>query len=345
MTQEHWDFLLKVIENKSFDGDKPVGFIIDSPWLPGWAGISTIDYYTSDEAWFEANRKAVETFPDIMFLPGFWSEYGMCTEPSAFGAKLIWAEKNLPHADKIIESVDEIGSVMVPNVETDGLLPFMINRLVKYRSRIQELGHDIRFAVARGPMNIASFLLGTTELMMGIAMQPEKIHKLMRVITDFLKDWLALQMEKISSIDGVFLLDDIVGFVNEDDFKSFGLPYLKEIYDTFNVRVKFFHNDAQGLVCAPFLADMGINLFNFSFEHSIDEIKALTNNHVALLGNLPPRDVLALGSSDEIKEKTREMYQSITDKTRIIWSCGGGMPQDVSTNNIHAFLSGIKGDK
>jgi len=22
-----------------------------------------------------------------MFLPGFWSEYGMCTEPSAFGAR------------------------------------------------------------------------------------------------------------------------------------------------------------------------------------------------------------------------------------------------------------------
>ena len=32
-----------------------------------------------------------------MFLPGFWAEYGMCTEPSAFGAKLVWTEDDFPH--------------------------------------------------------------------------------------------------------------------------------------------------------------------------------------------------------------------------------------------------------
>ncbi len=341
MTYEQWDFLLQVIGKEPTGKRKPVGFIIDSPWLPGWAGISTLDYYTRDEMWFEANRKAVETFPEIMFLPGFWSEYGMCTEPSAFGAKLVWAEKNLPHADKIIKSMDDIDLLKKPDVRTDGLLPFMLNRLVHFRPRIEAAGHVIRFAVARGPMNIASFLMGTTELMMGLVMEPEKVHKLMRVITDFLKDWLALQMETISSIDGVFLLDDIVGFVNEADFRSFALPYLKEIYDSFSVRVKFFHNDAQGLVCAPYLAEMGINLFNFAFEHSLGQMKELTGGSVTLLGNLPPRDVLALGTPGEITEKTIEMVRSVKDRSHIVWSCGGGMPQDVSTENIRAFLNGI----
>lgn len=341
MTNEQWDSLLKVIEHKSDNQHKPVGFIIDSPWLPGWAGIPTLDYYTRDEIWFEVNKKAVETFPEIMFLPGFWSEYGMCTEPSAFGAKLVWTEKNLPHANKIFNSIEDIHSIKQPNVKTDGLLPFMINRLVHYRSKIEALGHEIRFAVARGPMNIASFLLGTTELMMGIALQPEKVHKLLRIITDFLLDWLNLQMEKIMSIDGVFLLDDIVGFVNEDDFKSFAFPYLKEIYNAFDVRVKFFHNDAQGLICAPYLEEMDINLFNFAFEHSIPEMKKLCGNRISLLGNLPPRDVLALGTPDVIIEKTQLMVHSVKDRSQIIWSCGGGMPQDVSTENIQAFLTGI----
>ena len=81
----------------------PVGFIIDSPWLPGWAGISTLDYYASDEKWLAANLQAVGRFPEIMFLPGFWSEFGMCTEPSAFGTKCRWAEHELPFADKIVK--------------------------------------------------------------------------------------------------------------------------------------------------------------------------------------------------------------------------------------------------
>lgn len=341
MTHEQWDLLLRITGDAPPDDVKPVGFIIDSPWLPGWAGIATLNYYTHDEMWLEANMKAVETFPEIMFLPGFWSEYGMCTEPSAFGAKLIWAEKNLPHADKIMGSIDEVASLKKPDVRTDGLLPFMLNRLVHFRPEIEAKGHAIRFAVARGPMNIASFLMGTTELMMALVMEPEKVHHLLRVITDFLKDWLALQMETISSIDGVFLLDDIVGFVNDADFQSFAFPYLKEIYENFDVRVKFFHNDAQGLVCAPYLEKMGVNLFNFAFEHSINQMRDLTGDKVALLGNLPPRDVLAQGTPGEVTEKTIDMYRSVHDKSRIIWSCGGGMPQDVSTENIRAFLKGI----
>ena len=97
MNNEHWNSLLDVIAGKKPDG-LPTGFIIDSPWLPGWYGINTLDYYTSDQLWFEANKKAIETFKDAMFLPGFWSEYGMCTEPSAFGAKCRWENANLPHA-------------------------------------------------------------------------------------------------------------------------------------------------------------------------------------------------------------------------------------------------------
>ena len=87
MTNKQWEELLAVIAGKSTT-PKDIGFIIDSPWLPGWSGITTLDYYTSDEIWFKSNLKAIETFPDVTFLPGFWSEYGMCTEPSAFGARV-----------------------------------------------------------------------------------------------------------------------------------------------------------------------------------------------------------------------------------------------------------------
>ena len=341
MTSKQWDFLLRVIEGELPGDQRPVAFIIDSPWLPGWAGISTLDYYTSDELWFESNLKAIRTFPEIMFLPGFWSEYGMCTEPSAFGARLVWAEKNLPHAEKIILETDDIESLKTPDVHTDGLLPFMLNRLVRYRPKIEAAGHSIRFAVARGPLNIASFLMGTTELMTALLMEPEKVHQLLRKITDFLKDWLDLQIRTIDTIDGVFLLDDIVGFVNDDDFRAFALPYLREIYEAFDVSVKFFHNDAQGLVCAPYLPDMGINLFNFAYEHSLQQMRELAGDSVALLGNLPPRDVLAQGTPEEVESKAMEMYRSVREKSRIIWSCGGGMPQDVSTENIRAFLRGI----
>ena len=338
MTDRQWEMLLRVLAGDVLE-PMPAGLIIDSPWLPGWAGISTLDYFLIEQLWLEANLKAVSQFPGAMFLPGFWAEFGMCTEPSAFGAKCSWQENELPYAGKIVADVQSASSVGKPNPATDGLLPFVLNRLKRCRGQIEKAGHRIRFAVSRGPLNIASFLMGTTEFLMAIRTDPEPTHKLLGTVTDFIIDWLGLQIRTFDSIDGVFILDDIVGFLGEQDFTETAEPYLKRIFDPFPTRVKFFHNDAGGLVCAPHLAQIGVNLFNFSFQHTLSEMKQLTNDAVTLLGNIPTRDVLASGTPQDVQNSLKASMESVRDRRRIILSCGGGMPPGVPTRNIEAFLA------
>lgn len=337
MNQKQWETINDVIEGKKLV-PIPAGFIIDSPWLPGWFGCSTLDYYTSDEIWFEANKKAIETFPETIFLPGFWAEYGMCTEPSAFGAKCKWHENDLPYPAKIAGDIIEISAIQKPDVKTDGLLPFVINRLKNMQPEINALGHEIKFAVARGPLNIASFLMGITELMMAMVTHQTECHKLISNITDFLIDWIGYQKEVFSTIEGILVLDDIIGFIGDDHCKEYVVPYFKKIYQTFDSKVNFLHNDASGLVSAPYLSEIGINLFNPSFEHGINELKILTENKVAILGNIPPRDVLASKTPDEVREYVSQTLLSCDDKSKLILSCGGGMPQGVPTENIRAFM-------
>jgi uroporphyrinogen-III decarboxylase len=341
MKEQQWNILLEILDGK-IPSQPTAGFIIDSPWLPAWSGISTLQFYSSEKHWFEANMKALTTFPDVLFLPGFWSEFGMCTEPSAFGAKTIWTKNALPHADRIITDISEVDNVHEPNPRTDGLLPFVIQRLVNYQPEIQHAGYDIKFAIARGPLNIASFLLGTTELMMAMMMDPDAVHRFLEKITRFTINWLQLQKETFPSIEGILVLDDIVGFVGDDECREYAVPYLKRIFAAFDSKVRFFHNDAQGLISTPYLKEIGINLFNFSFEHSMQEIRDLAGPEVTLLGNLPPRDVLAAGTPAQVFAETQKMYHSIADKRRILWSVGGGMPPGVPTENIHAFLEALK---
>jgi len=343
MTDGQWAKLLAVIGGEVFE-PLPVGFIIDSPWLPRWAGISLMDYFSSERMWFEANFKAVRGFPDVMFLPGFWAEFGMCTEPSAFGTKCRWSDDELPFAEKIFSSIADVDSLGRAEPATDGLTPFVLNRLEHYRGRIEQAGHAIRFAVSRGPLNIAAFLLGSTEFLMAIRTDPERTQKLLGIVTDFIVDWLGLQKSKFDSIDGIFILDDIVGFIGEQDFRETALPYLSRIFQALEVTVKFLHNDAAGLVCAPYLPQMGVNLFNFSFEHSLEQMKKLTENSVTLLGNIPPRDVLAEGTAEKVRKTVTKTLESLSDRSRIMLSCGGGMAPGVPTENIEAFLSAVKGN-
>jgi uroporphyrinogen-III decarboxylase len=206
MRNSSWDDLIRLIDGKKLNY-QPTGFIIDSPWIPGWYGISTIDFYSSDELWLKSNLKAVNSFPEVWFMPGFWSEYGMCSEPSAFGSRMIFLEKNLPHAERILSGTGGTDTLPQPNVRTDGLLPFMISRLKNNEKAIKDADHQIRFAVARGPLNISSFLMGTTEFMMALALDPEGSHRILKKVTDFICDWLKWQRECFPSIDGVLILD------------------------------------------------------------------------------------------------------------------------------------------
>jgi uroporphyrinogen-III decarboxylase len=341
MRNSSWNDLVALIDGKKLNY-MPVGFIIDSPWLPGWYGISNIDFYSSDELWLKSNLKAVNSFPTVWFMPSFWSEFGMCTEPSAFGSRMIFLEDGLPHAEKVISGIEAYDSLPQPNVKTDGLLPFMISRLKHNQDAIIRADHQIRFAVARGPLNIASFLMGTTEFMMALAMDPDGSHKLLKKITDFICDWLSWQKDCFPTIDGVLILDDIIGFVGETEFEEFVLPYFKRIFEHTGAKVRFLHNDADGLITARNLNKMGVNMFNFSFNHSLGDIRSLAGSDVILVGNIPPRDVLAGGTPVEVDAAVKKALGEISDYNRIILSAGGGMPPNVSNENIRTFIEAVK---
>ncbi len=337
MTDEQWRNLIAVLEGATRH-PPPCGFIIDCPWLPGWHGVEIADYLASETIWFEANRRAVEAFPQAWFLPGFWAEFGMCTEPSAFGARCIFPPDEFPFAEKVLGGADEIDGLRVPEPASDGLLPFVVRRLKWARPRIEDLGHRIRFSVSRGPLNIASFLMGTTEFLMALRTAPGAAHKLLRVITDFLKRWHELQRSLFPSIDGIMMLDDIVGFVGPADFVEFALPYLSELYAA-DVAVKFFHNDAPCAASVAHYAGIGINLFNPGVQTPLAELRALSGNVLTILGTVPPRDVLARGTPAQVRDAIRVLRAANPDGSRLILSCAGGMPPGVSTENIEAFVA------
>jgi uroporphyrinogen-III decarboxylase len=336
MTDRQWETLLAVLDGELLS-PMPLGFIIDSPWLPHWAGTTILDYYASDDIWLEANLRAAAAFPEAIFLPGFWAEYGMCTEPSAFGARCSFPPDEFPFAHPVIRTPEEIDALEIPDPETDGLAPFVLGRLRRARPRIEAAGHRIRFSVSRGPLNVASFLMGVDAFLASLVLEPERAARLLAAITGYLVRWHELQRAALPTIDGMLVLDDIVGFIGREHFAAFARPHLARLFDQ-PVRVKFFHNDADARISAPFLAGMGVNLFNMGLELPLAEWRALAGDAVTLLGNIPPRDVLAGGTPDEVRSEVRGLIGSLSDRRRIVLSCGGGMAPGVPTENLRAFI-------
>jgi uroporphyrinogen decarboxylase len=340
MTDQQWDSLLKIVGGDLLD-PLPAGFLVDGPWVTGVNHVGLMDYFTDNRVWLDANLEAMRRFPDILWLPGFWAEYGMISNPPSFGAKCVWPEDGFPTCEPVLRGCDDIPQLKKPDVRTDGLLPFIIRRLEQSQAVIEGAGHRIRFATSHGPLTIASYLLGHTEFFVGIKTQPDAIHHLMRTVTQFCVDWLVFQKERFSTIDGVLVLEDLMGFVGENDFREFALPYMSQILGALEVSVRFLHNDAFGLITARHLETMRVNLFNFSFEHDFNEIRELAGPNVTLMGNIPPRDVLGLGSCEDIQQHVARLVASIPDRRRMIVSAGGFTPAQFTASKIESFCHAL----
>jgi uroporphyrinogen decarboxylase len=133
-------------------------------------------------------------------------------------------------------------------------MPFALQLYRMHRRRIFDEGYTIPMVAARGPLCLASFLRGVNQLMLDITDDPEGVHELFRLTTQTVIDWLKAQAAAIGdSVEGILVLDDIVGFLSRKLYMEFGHPYMKQICDAFPTGwVKIYHNDANA---RPMLAD------------------------------------------------------------------------------------------
>jgi uroporphyrinogen decarboxylase len=337
MNSYQWSIVKKCANMEELN-QVPVGLIVDSPWIPGYVGISTIDYFAMPDKWLDANMKIIEEFPEIIFLPGFWVEYGMATEPSGFGCKINFYPDRTPTINHIINSPEEAEDIPIPDPRTDGLMPFVLNIYRNIEPRVKDLGRCIKVVAARGPLTIASHIMGVTNFLIGLKTDPANTHKLLKKTAALTRNWLEAQAEVLSEVEGIMVLDDIVGFLSQEDYLEFAHPYLKEIFTAFPQCIKMYHNDSDNVVCFSYLEDLSINIFNFTHLQDITRVRQLVGEKICLLGNIPPLDVLTNGTPDKVEEAARDCLHQHGGKAGIILSAGGGTSPGTPGENIHALI-------
>jgi len=336
MKKEQWEIIKKCANLQPVD-PLPISLIIDSPWLPGFLGLSMLDYYTMPEVWLEANLKVEQDFPEIIFLPGFWAEFGMCAEPSGFGCRTSFFPDRTPLVREAIKSLDEVDRLVQPNPYEDGLMPFILNFYRRVEPRVNDAGQLIKVVAARGPMTTASHIMGVTNFLMNMKLQPAKTHQLLRMTTKLVKDWLEAQANALKDVEGIMVLDDIVGFVGLKDYQEFGHPYFTEIFSAFPNMVKLFHNDMDNPTSFKYLRDWPINIFNFSHNIDISKARKLVGSDICLMGNVPPLEILLNGNPETVRDATKTCIQKHPE-TGLLLSVGGGTSPGTPGANIRALI-------
>ena len=346
MTDREWAELLAFLKGEPA-GRVPAGLIVDSPWIPGYCGVDTVDYYGDPEIWLACQDRVRGDFPGLLLLPGDWVEFGMASEPSSFGCSVHFYHDQtvgIGHLITSAEELEELDDLPVPDPRRDGLMPLVLSKLRRLRAPLLERGRKMRIVAARGPLNIAGFLMTIPEFCVAVKTDPDRVHRLLDKTTQLVIRWLESQAEAAGEIGGILLLDDICGFFSEEEYLEFAHPRLKRIFDHFSVPVKMFHNDNFGNRYTTFshIADLGVNLFNFSYQADLREAARLLGPEVAILGNLPPLDLLTRGTPAEITAAAEAQLAQRPENCRLILSAGGGASPGMPKENLLAMLKALE---
>ncbi|MEJ2557981.1 MAG: uroporphyrinogen decarboxylase family protein [Anaerolineae bacterium] len=320
----------------------PVAFIVDSPWLPGYAGINTQDYFLLPDQWLEINLGLLGRFPGAVWIPGFWVEYGMAAEPSAFGARISFYADRPPSMEPVVTDPAYWAEVTPADPHEAGFMPLVLRLYQHMEERLRAEGLGIKMVAARGPMATAGWLMGITDLMMGLVMHPAEVSRFLDTLTTTIIRWLHAQLETLHEPEGILLLDDIVGMISLKHYQEFVAPHLRRIFDEFEGLIRVYHNDTPCRHLYPALAEANFDVFNFTHKVDIAQVKAEMGHRVALMGNVPPLDVAVREPPEVVTRWAKACLDKAAPGGGMILSVGGGVSPGTPPESLHAMLEAAR---
>jgi uroporphyrinogen decarboxylase len=335
------DRLVSLVRERRCD-QTVVTLIVDSPWLPGYAGVGTMEFYFDWAVWLRVWKKVLHDLPGVTFVPGAWVELGMTAEPSGWGVPIQWSGRQPPGVHHYPADLAALAGAAVPDPETAGLMPVILQQYERMKPSLTDVGLAPRMAACRGPLAVASHLLGVTEMLMATQLEPELCHQVFDKTTELCIAWLRAQLQRMDEPVGVLVLDDLVGMLGPADAAAFALPRLKRIFDTFPGLIHFFHNDTPNDKVLPGLATIGMDVFNFSHETDLARARELVGPDIVLMGNLPPLDLLFRGTPEQVRAATRQHLDRLAAVGPLLISPGGGVSPGTPIANLQALAQEVQ---
>lgn len=301
-----------LLEGKPLDR---VPFILQAFAFSGVnVGYSINDWYTDMQKAFDSGRWTAEQY-GAMWLPfaGYPS-----VGPWEFGGEMKWPlteYDQCPHAEPAATTEEEAWALKLPEpdkLKETGYIPYF-----REFARICA-AQGLPFCLAMyGPWTTAGNIVGVERLCRWIFKQPDLVHHLVRLATDFLIMVHKIIIDEAGSAQGYFPADSTASASNDmispKAFKEFVLPYLIE-YHTRLIELGVpsinFHLCGDQNANYEFYPQVPLPpLSIISVSHEVDLDKAMaTFPEYIIMGNIEPA-LLQLGKPEQIYETCRVILE------------------------------------
>ena len=252
-------------------------------------------------------------------------------EATAFGAQVDFSGDKFPVLHPLIRSLQDVENLSIPNVYDHERTLDRIKGVELFR---QKLGNPFPIiGWVEGPLAEASDLMGLTEVLMDLMMDPSKINLLLQKTLAVAKEFALAQIKAGANIIGVG--DAVCSQISLETYEEFCLPLHKELFE-------FIHQNGALVklhICGnithllPALAKLDIDILDIDWMVDIITANKILGESVMVCGNIDPVAVVLEGTKDLIDEKFDNLKTSLPLKNWIFMA-GCEIPRDTSKETM-----------
>jgi len=239
-----------------------------------------------------------------------------------------------------LENLEDVKSLKPPAIEQYKYIRIWVEavRLLKeyFKDEIY-----IRGNCDQAPFSLASMMRGAQNWMLDLVMAEEgRVVELLEYCTEATSQFLKLMAQ--TGCDMLSNGDSPAGpdMISPDMYEKFAFPFEKKVVEVaHNTGLPYtLHICGNTDLILGKMLETGLDAVELDYKTDIKKIFDIYHNKAVLIGNIDPSSVLALGTVEDVRNKTLELLEIYKDSNRFILNAGCAIPAETPSENLKAMI-------
>ena len=279
-----------------------------------YTGAKLGEYYTDPYIKMNVQLESERMFSELYGLPvkkNISAAGGLSyVAVSLLGAQIEFPEDHPPEIrERRIKSIEDIDDIKLGDPYKSGIMPMILEHF-EYMKRKAE-GTDIKVDAGiggiQGPFTTAVILRGM-DMFMDIILNPDESKILLEKCTEANISVIRMVAELSGrKAESIWMGDDYGGMMSPDMYQEFSYPYLKKVYEKYNIKNKTLHCETLKKGHLKYLGMLGADWYDPGVNDDLSVKDIIEETDVKFTYNLfTVRDMLN-GYPETIKKRYIEI--------------------------------------
>jgi uroporphyrinogen decarboxylase len=300
-------------------------------------GISMKQFREDPVSMAEALVRSVEKYE----FDGILVDMDTVTLAGALGVEVDFPDNEPARCHRgMLGDLKEYASLPMLSIED---YPYVMNWLEAVRLVKRYVGDDIyvRGNCDQAPFSLAGMVRGSAEWMMDLYTADEDDKTgLLTYCTEATTRFVQLMAE--TGCDMLSNGDSPAGpdLIPPELYRQYAFPYEKlVIEESHRLGLPYtLHICGNAELILEDMIATGADALELDYKTDIRRIAEVFRDKVTLIGNIDPSGVIAMGSAEEVRRKTKDLIKIMGGSNRFILNAGCAIPPGTPSENIWALI-------